>query len=203
MPTLYWAQSPCCQGGLGTRGARHSDPTCSWPCLTPPLLQCRVPHPACTLSAWHWIHGFWQFVTPLKRHITRLLAIYLWLILVKHKENGISKISLEFFHTIFHFSNLFFLSQSYCCSAYSVVCPSSYTYIHACVSADIQTRPSETEETIFTSEMQTSGLQENAKGFSPQEGSSQHLFSGWTSVTLRFQSVLHLGPTLIARWSCP
>lgn len=36
VPTLCWAPSPRHQGGLGTRSTRHSDPTSSWPCLSPP-----------------------------------------------------------------------------------------------------------------------------------------------------------------------
>lgn len=137
MPTLCRARSPCCRGGLGTRGARHRDPACSWPCLPPPSLQCDAPCPACTASSLAsdpWLLAIFHF-TQNKRHITRLLAVSLWLILVNYKENELSKISLKAFHTIFHFSNLFFLSQSYCCSAYVFDGLSHllYTCMHVCL----------------------------------------------------------------------
>lgn len=128
VPTLGWAQSPCCWGGPGTRGTRHSDPTCSWPCLPP---QDDASYPACTASSLAsdpWLLAICH-ITQNKRHhniaCDPSLAYFSWI-------QELRKVLLRAFHTTFHFSNLFLLCQSYCCFAhiFDGLSHLLYTYMH-------------------------------------------------------------------------
>lgn len=83
-------------------------------------------------AAWHQSHGFWQFVTSLKRHhkiaCDPSLAYF-------SQIQELRKVSLRAFHTTFHFSNLFLLCQSCCCFAhiFDGLSHLLYTYMHVCL----------------------------------------------------------------------
>lgn len=156
VPALGWAQSPCCWGGPGTRGTRHSDPTCSWLCLPP---QQNPSHPASTASSLAsdpWLLAICHITQNKRYHKIAWdpsLAYF-------SQIQELRKVSLRAFHTTFHFFySLPFVSKllMFCTYIWWPVSPP--VYIHACMFAHIETHPNATEGLIFRPEFQNSVLQ--------------------------------------------